>query len=518
MEPIAEPYVHNLGIAYSEIAKQHGRRPAVRPPNGNVVTHDELHRLSNRMARALQELGVSPGDVVAVFHAKSVDAYASMLACLKLGAIYTNLDVTSPAERIAKMLQTCKPALVLGDGGGQKAGPPADVACKRFDDEDFRKLLEAMPSHDLDETAAVTGSDPSYIMFTSGSTGFPKGAIMTHANVLNFIEWARTTFEVTPGDVFTNVNPMYFDNSVFDFYASLFNGASLVPLGPALVKRPRDLVSAVGDHGCTIWFSVPSMLIYLLTMRAIEEDDFPRVRSIIFGGEGFPKPRLRDLHRLVGSRTKLVNVYGPTECTCICSAYDIRPADFDDLGELAPLGEMAPNFGYYIEPLDTADPNFGELLLYGANVGLGYLNDEERTDRSFVLDPRLPGFRRVMYRTGDLVQRATNGWLYFKGRADNQIKHMGYRIELEEIEAAFATLPYVREVAVVYRRVRTDSGEIVAYVATGGESTANEDKIVSDVKRLVPPYMVPRRIHRLNVLPKNANGKIDRKGLQEQAA
>ena len=510
-------YVYNLGIAYSEVARRHGDRAALRPLAGSIVTHAELDRRSNRMARGLRELGVTPGDVVAVFNAKSPDAYASMLASLKLGAIYTNLDVTSPAERIAKMLETCKPKVVLSDGDPPDT-PSSVAAVMRLDDPRFLQLHERMPSEELEETRAVTGSDPSYIMFTSGSTGFPKGAVMTHENVLNFVQWARTTFDVTPDDVFANVNPMYFDNSVFDFYASLFNGASLVPIGTGLVKRPRDLVAAVGEQRCTIWFSVPSMLVYLLTMRAIEQDDFTQVRAVVFGGEGFPKPRLMELHRLLGSRARLVNVYGPTECTCICSAYDIGPDDFRDLGELAPLGEIAPNFGYYIEPRDAADADFGELLLYGANVGLGYYDDAERTAASFVPDPRAARFRRIMYRTGDLVRRGEDGWLHFKGRADNQIKHMGYRIELEEIEAAFATLPYIREVAVVYRRDRPDTGEIVAYVATDGASTLDEQTVASDVKRLLPPYMIPRKIHSLAVLPKNANGKIDRKQLQERAA
>ena len=508
-------YVYNLGLAYSDVAQRHGERIAITYPTGERLTHAELDRLSNRIAHALLELGVVAGDVVALFHTKSVEAYASMLACLKLGVAYTNLDLTSPAARIAKMLETCKPSLVLSATAPDEAGP-LGVRHHAFGDEAFQSLVRQAPDGKPAGMERVTGADPAYIMFTSGSTGFPKGAAMTHANVLNFVAWARTTFDIVPDDVFTNVNPMYFDNSVFDFYASLFNGAGLSPCDAELVRRPRDLVRAVGKQGCTIWFSVPSLIVYLLTTRAIEASDLASLRTMIFGGEGFPKPRLQELHRLIGDRVRLVNVYGPTECTCICSAYEVGPDDFQNLSELAPLGDIAPNFGFYIEPLDPADPDFGELLLYGANVGLGYFNDEERTRRSFVPDPRQPGFRRVMYRTGDLVRRGPEGWLHFKGRADNQIKHMGYRIELEEIEAAFAVLPDVDEVAVVYHGDHGETGHIVAFVAT--TASVDEDGMLSQVKRLIPPYMVPRTVRFLPALPKNANGKIDRAGLCDLAA
>jgi len=507
-------YNYNLGLTYSDVAQRHGERVAILYPSGERLTHAELDRLSNRIAHALLELGIAAGDVVALFHTKSVEAYASMLACLKLGAAYTNLDLTSPPQRIGKMLETCRPSLVLSTTSLAEFDGPA-TRHMAFEDEAFRSLVQEAPDHDPPGADRVTGADPAYIMFTSGSTGFPKGAVMTHANVLNFVAWARTTFDVVPDDVFTNVNPMYFDNSVFDFYASLFNGASLVPFEADIVRRPRDLVRAAGAQ-CTIWFSVPSLLVYLLTTRAIEPSDLPSLRTMVFGGEGFPKPRLHELYRLIGERVRLVNVYGPTECTCICSSFDIGAKDFENLGELAPLGSIAPNFGYYIEPLEADDPDFGELLLYGPNVGLGYVNDEERTRRSFVADPRKPGFRRTMYRTGDLVRLDDAGWLHFKGRADNQIKHMGYRIELEEIEAAFAVVPEVDEVAVVYHDDHGEAGHIVAFVAT--TTAGDEERILSQVKRLIPPYMVPRKVELLPVLPKNANGKIDRTGLRELVA
>ena len=355
-------------------------------------------------------------------------------------------------------------------------------------------------------------------MFTSGSTGTPKGAVMSHANVLWFIGWAQSRFALGPTAVLTQANPLYFDNSVFDVYAALFSGATLVPLDAQQVRDPRRLVHLVGQAGCTLWFSVPSLLVYLLTTRALTADAWPAMRQIVFGGEGFPKRRLRELHDLYGAQTQLINVYGPTECTCICSAYDIGAGDFDDMQALAPLGRLSENFSYALLPSESGadgegEPDRGELLLFGPQVGLGYFNDAERSARSFVQNPAHARHADIGYRTGDLVRRDEQGLLHFRGRADFQIKHMGYRIELEEVEAALSSLEGVLECAVVYQRLGEGLGQIVAFAAVR-EGTA-ETALRQGLAALLPAYMLPRRLELMRQpLDKNANGKIDRIALQ----
>jgi D-alanine--poly(phosphoribitol) ligase subunit 1 len=180
--------------------------------------------------------------------------------------------------------------------------------------------------------------------------------------------------------------------------------------------------------------------------------------------------------------------------------------------ELAPLGFISPNFGYEILSLDVSNPNIGELCLIGPCVGLGYYNDTDRTAKAFVQNPAV-SYLQTMYKTGDLVEKATNGYLHFKGRVDNQIKHMGYRIELEEIEAAFSTFPYIDEVGVVYQKINADLGQIVSFISINQE--VGIPSILDDVKQVVPSYMVPRIVKVLPSLPKNQNGKIDRKQLKE---
>ena len=233
---------------------------------------------------------------------------------------------------------------------------------------------------------------------------------------------------------------MYFDNSVFDLYGSLLNGAAMAPVPRAIAADARACIGAVEAAGCTVWFSVPSLLIYLMTMKALAPERLPTMRTFIFGGEGFPKPELRKLHGLYGHRARLINVYGPTECTCICSARDVTQADLDASDNLVSLGRIAENFDALVlddDATPVAPGGVGELCLMGPQVGLGYYNDPERTALAFRANSCNPAWNERTYHTGDLVRLGTDGQtLLFVGRKDNQIKQMGYRIELEEIEAA----------------------------------------------------------------------------------
>jgi D-alanine--poly(phosphoribitol) ligase subunit 1 len=508
-------YIYNLSIKFSEVAEHFANKVALQYPDGKAYTFLELDTISDQLAGFILQNGLRQGYVIAIFNENSVYGYALMIACLKTGIVYTNLDSESPWLRLQKIISTCNPSAVFYD--------ESILEVNRELESDFPNIRQFHLSNiDLGKTASVKepfvdqnfhGASPAYIMFTSGSTGFPKGAVMSHSNLLHFIEWGRATFSVTSSDIFTNANPIYFDNSVFDFYVSIFNGATLVPLSHSLVKNPKDLVQAINKSGCTIWFSVPSLLVYLLTTKVLKEIDFPTVTRISFGGEGFPKNKLKQLYNLFNHRITLFNVYGPTECTCICSSYKITEVDFNTMNELAPLGFIAPNFGYEILPLSEENPSLGELALIGPCVGLGYYNDPERTLKSFVQNPNVP-YNQIMYKTGDLVERMPNGYLHFRGRVDNQVKHMGYRIELEEIEAAFSTLPYVDEVCVIYEKINVELGQIKAYISVN-KPDLNELDISDDINKIVPTYMVPRKIVILERLPKNQNGKIDRKQLKE---
>jgi D-alanine--poly(phosphoribitol) ligase subunit 1 len=506
-------YEYNLAIRFEAVVSEHGDRTALWFSNDEQVSYAELSRAANRVARLLVRRGVKNGDVVSISGNKSVVTFASMLASLKLGCPYVILDPDSPTERLRKILSTCRPRVLLAET--DLAAVASELSIELVEKNSLSNPSES--ADNLIETHSVTGSNPAYIMFTSGSTGFPKGAVMTHANVLNLIDWSTETFAITSDDVLTNVNPLYFDNSVFDFYSALFTGARLVPFSKDETSDPKLLVDKIAAAACTLWFSVPSLLMFLQTMRATDGKHLRSIRRFIFGGEGYPKAKLKSLYDAYAPTSEFFNVYGPTECTCICSSYRVTKDDFEDLQGLPPLGYIAANFDYLIvgddqKPVATGET--GELCLLGPNVGRGYYNDPLRTAQSFVQNPRHDKFVDVMYRTGDLVRlNPADGKLYIEGRKDNQIKHMGYRIELEEIEAALHCLDYVSEAAVLHTNTNGLS-RIVAVVAATDDF--DNEQIRGDLKQIVPSYMVPSVFHREQMLPKNANGKVDRRQLAEK--
>ncbi|WP_300454558.1 amino acid adenylation domain-containing protein [Accumulibacter sp.] len=511
-------YVYNLGLAFESLAFSQPERPALVLGGGRTLSYGDLDRLANRLAHWLRSRGVGRRDVLGLFNGKTGEAYASMLAALKIGAAYVNFDDQNPPQRLARILATCRPRLVIAD---HDLAPEIEHACAAAGTPVTRlpdaESLTGWPTTRSGEMPRVTGGDPAYLMFTSGSTGNPKGVVVSHASVLNFIPWAADEFGITPQDVLTGVNPPYFDNSVFDFYASLFTGAALAPIGRDTVAAPRELVRRVGKLGCTLWFSVPSLLIYLMTMRQLRAGSWPALRCVVFGGEGYPKRELKKLFDLFHPTARLVNVYGPTECTCICSAYTLSEGDFLDPNGLAPLGKPAANVScLLLKDADTpARPGeVGELCLLGPQLAIGYYNDAERTAISFATNPRCMDFPERMYRTGDLVRQDEQGLLYFVGRIDNQIKHLGYRIELEEIEAALQSLPQVTQAVAIYQRVREQHGRIVAFV--GSRAAIDESALRDALHDRLPAYMIPGHIAVLAELPRNANGKADRQALAQR--
>lgn len=514
-------YEYNLGIRFQSVVEHHAKRTALWFNQNNAINYNELNKLANQIAGLLIDRGITPNDVVCLSGTKSVYTFACMIACLKIGAVYSVLDPDSPVERLHKIFSTCRPKLLLAEQDflsklDQLIVDLAILPVER-DEHKLATIIEKYDDTNLAQTRHITGANPAYIMYTSGSTGFPKGAVMTHAGVLNLIEWGKETYSIVPDDVLTNVNPLFFDNSVFDFYSALFSGACLVPFSKQETRNPKTLVEKIDAAGCTQWFSVPSLLIFLQTMKATDGKYLRTIRRFIFGGEGYPKPKLKALYDVYSDISEFFNVSGPTECTCICSSYKITADDFNDLQGFPPLGSIASNFSYLILDDDNkkvAEGELGELCLLGPNVGLGYYNDPERSSANFVQNPYNQAFREIMYKTGDLVRLdPADGKLYIQGRKDNQIKHMGYRIELEEIESALHRVGYVSE-AIAIHSVSSGLSRIIAVVAV--RKPVSDDQMRQGLRNLIPDYMIPSTFYYEEALPKNPNGKVDRKRIKEK--
>jgi len=515
-----QSYEYNLGQYFSRVAHENPMSVAIKASNNDFITFHDLEILSNRIAHFIINSGIRKSEVIAILNNKTFTSYALMIACIKTGVIYTNLDPKSPVERFNKMLDVCRPKCLFHAGnehidtiGRVKSAEISliDYTAEQFEAE-INKQQGEMPRLNTD----VTSSNPAYIMFTSGSTGFPKGVLISQGSLIHFINWSRETYNITTDDVLTNLNPMHFDNSVFDFYASLFNGASILPITEELTINPRKLLDALNVLNPTIWFSVPSMLVYVLNMRALKDGDLPTLRIVTFGGEGFPKNKLRELWEKWKNRVAFINVYGPTEGTCICSSYVVSENDLLN-EELLPLGPIAPNFTAIV--LDEmnhpmTDGGIGELCIGGPNLALGYYNNPTKTLEVFVDHPHIHSHSEKIYRTGDLVSYDKNMNVFlFRGRKDNQIKRMGYRIELEEIENAFNTLDYIEETAVIYVDNVNYKAKIIACIKSAEK---HEQKIRDAISKHLPQYMLPDLIFHYDILPKNANGKIDRLALKER--
>jgi len=508
-------YYYNLSQFFADVAAVHTQRPALRYID-REHSYSELLQWVEGLGKLLLAHGLGRGDVIAIGHNKQPLSYALMLAALRLGIAYVNIDISSPIARNSRILKVSGTTLLF------------------YDDPIYEEYIRDLASHNACQAIALTleslpaisqaeremqqrhmqqvdGASIAYVMFTSGSTGMPKGVAVTHQNVLHFIAWGQQCFQVSELSNFANLSPMYFDNSVFDFYVGLFSGASLTPIHRDLLTKPKELVTYVGQMKCNIWFSVPSLLIYLMAMKVMTIKALPELRCIVFGGEGYPKVELKKLYDLFSAQARLVNVYGPTECTCICSAYGLRDHDFMQMDGLPPLGHLNQNFDYRIIDEQERDAATGELCLIGPNVAAGYFNDLERSAAAFFTLTDSRHFMKRMYRTGDIV-REIQGVLYFVGRKDNQIKHMGYRIELEEIEHALTKLPQINQAAVIYQRINSAYGKLIGFVASTGE--VDEKALLSELGSFLPEYMIPSRILVKPELPKNPNGKVDRQQLQ----
>lgn len=501
-------YKYYVGQVFSEVACTYPDNKAIIWSRDNVITYSELDKISNQVANFLISQNIKKGERVCIILDKYTITYSIIIACLKIGAPYFVIDPANPSSRKNYILEKCFPSIVFIDKDIEidYAGSILQINNK----EQFDPISN-QPTSSVNLEWEVTGADPAYIMFTSGSTGFPKGVVISHANLLNFIQWTQWQYDISPNDIFTNVNPLFFDNSVFDIYSSLMSGAALVPFNAETIRNPHLTLQRIDELECTVYFSVPSFLIFFQTLKLINPNVFKSLKKIIFGGEGYPKAKLKELYDCFKDRIQIVNVYGPTECTCICSSYNISDNDFKDMEGLAPLGSLIPNFSYIIideNKMPVENDKIGELCLGGPCVGLGYFNDAELTENSFIQNPLNNKFHHRIYKTGDLVRyNNIDKKIYFVGRKDSQIKHQGYRIELGEIEHALSRVQNINE-AVALHTVKHGISTIIGVVAS--EEKIDESFIKNEIAKLIPKYMIPNKIKILEQLPKNANGKIDR--------
>jgi amino acid adenylation domain-containing protein len=513
------------------VSAQAARTPEARALvlNDETVTYAQLEERANRVGRLLQAEGCGKGDRVALFVPKGIPAVVGMLGSLKAGCVYVPIDLASPPARVQRIFDACDPTAVIvapegfrllsdciGDGprpfrviatrSPDQAGAPLDV------DAAFSDLGSFSSDHLEAETTDV---DLAHLLFTSGSTGTPKGVMITHRNVVTFVDWATRYFETSAGDQISGHPPLHFDLSTFDIYGSLSRGATLHLVPAQLNLAAPKLAEWMRASRLTQWFSVPSILTYMAKFDVVKQDDFPDMQRLLWCGEVLPTPTLIYwMERL--PHVSFTNLYGPTEATIASSYYRVPQVPANEREDI-PLG--SPCGGEALTVLDEdLSPvpvgELGEICISGVGLSPGYWRDAEKTAQAFVADPEDPTHR--IYKTGDLGRVDENGLFRYAGRKDSQIKSRGYRIELGEIEAALNSLDCLQESAVVGVETGGFEGTMIccAYVSDEAEELSSL-KLRQQLSALVPRYMLPARWQPYDRLPKNPNGKIDRRKIRE---
>jgi amino acid adenylation domain-containing protein len=519
---------HLLHHVLTESAARLPDKEAVRF-EGLGLTYGQLEALTNQVARTLEAAGVRRGDRVGIYAHKSLGALIGVFGVMKAGAIYVPLDANAPAKRLAYISRNCgiKTLATSGQVSGlsdllgehtpigtvvliddHAAGSlPPRLRLIRW--EEVKQQGEAA----LSAPGAIE-TDLAYILYTSGSTGEPKGVMISHRTILTFINWSCETFHMTPAERVTSHAPLHFDLSTFDIYATLKAGGTVVLVPEKLSVFPIQLAGLLQDERITMTYLVPSVLSLMVTYGKLDAHDLSALRTILFAGEVLPIKSLRQLAAAI-PHADYYNLYGPTE-TNVCTYYKVQPSDLaPDRTRPVPIGIACENTEVFAvddqQQLVTEPGREGELWVRGSCVAQGYWADAEKTATNFVVNAFQPHFREIAYRTGDIVMLAEDAvnWVYV-GRRDHMVKSRGYRIELGEIEAALYTHPQVKEAAAVAIPDDLIGNRIKAFVVPAAANNVSRQDLEAHCGRVLPRYMLPESIEFLSELPKTSTGKINR--------
>ena len=518
---LADPGAGGLHHFLHVAAREHPDRVALVVPGGPTCTYAQLARGSTELAEQFIASGLGPGDRIGVCMRKSIESVTAIFAALEVGAAYVPVDPDGPLPRAAFILEDCSVSAIVVD---------ESVAGGLFDELDRRasagkaglastpaRFIRGSAGFERVASGTATGarSRPlpveeriAYILYTSGSTGEPKGVVLTHRNATSFLDWCTHVFQPTPADCFSSHAPFHFDLSILDIFLAVKHAARLVLFGRAERADPRFLVQSIGREGISIWYSTPAVLRAMLAFGGLERHEFPSLRLLLFAGEVFPIQPLRMLMSHLPA-VRAWNLYGPTE-TNVCFGFAIPSVIPQQMDRPFPIGFPCSNARSSIvgadgRPVSPGEP--GLLLIRGDGVMSGYWNRPELTAAAFHVDA--DGAK--WYRTGDLVREDETGAVHFIGRNDRMVKRRGYRIELDEIENALAAHPLLEHAAVI-----ATGGEvkILACYTTQSKMPLPELQLREFLSVRLPASTLPDAFISLEEIPLTSTHKVDYQALR----
>ena len=507
-------------------ARRNPEKTAVRDSKGSLL-YKELDEQSNYLAQILIENGCTRNDNVGIFLDKSIYSIVSIFGVLKAGACYVPFDTSAPLGRLEYISKDAHIRILISET--RKIPDIKKISahyryssvllmdrenddCHKENEEPYKRITFDHRGNTRSESSnpPLEEESPAYILYTSGSTGYPKGVVLSHRNALCFVEWAYEYFAISPSDIFSSHAPLHFDLSIFDIFVSIMAAAQLCLLPKGISSFPRSLGMFLEKHKITTWYSVPSILVHLLFYGNLESLRLDSIQRIIYAGEPFPMKYLKELIRLI-PHARFYNLYGPTE-TNVITCFQI-PKRIDQMNDEIPIGSPCPYADIRVikENGDRARKNEkGELIVKGGSLMRGYLNKPESTEGVMKEVCFSNGEGGEYYCTGDIVKVIDDDLLQFICRKDNMIKKNGFRIEIEEIEATLLRHDSVKECAV---KVLDDgrSKRLKAYIVS--DRKMEKSGIIHYAAQYLPQYMIPDEIEFRDYLVKSSRGKIDRHSL-----
>lgn len=494
---------NNVLMYLEETVKKFPHEKAI-VDKSSSITFSELKRKASHLMMEIKNKISAKNKPIIVYLPKSIDSIISFIGILYSGNFYSPIDTKQPINRVSSILETLDSVLCITDSNNIDSLINCGINNSRIinlDEIDFEQVKE----FNYETYLKIIDTDPVYTMFTSGSTGKPKGVTITNRNIINYIEWAVPTFNTNHTTIIGSQYPLHFDVSTLDLYSCLKTGATLVFLPEEYFAFPIRLLEFINLHRINRLNMVPSAYINISNVDILEKVSLDFINTIMFCGEVMPVKHLNNWKRNLPNLKLAVNLYGPTEATVNCTYY-IVDKEYKNHEKL-PIGYPVSNTELYIidenNQLVTAPNQIGELYIRGHSLALGYWNDLERTNEVFIQNPLVKEYEEKVYKTGDLVCYNEEHLLMYIGRVDSQIKHQGYRIELGEIEVAANSIDNIEHCCVLY-----DSNKKKIILCYSG--IENDKIIFSELKNILPKYMIPNKIIYLNQMPLNTNDKIDR--------